>query len=138
VSDGELNELLDRALPPTREDRMELLAPVLFAFDSDTLEPVGVAMLHEVASLLKSRPDIELLAILGFADKRGSSEYNLQLSTRRAERVRAWLMEHGIAGERLTVQNLGATGFVETGETETEHEQNRRVIFRVLRLREPE
>ena len=47
-------------------------------------------------------------------------------------------MEHGIAGERLTVQNQGATGFVEAGETEAEHEQNRRVIFRVLRLKEPE
>jgi outer membrane protein OmpA-like peptidoglycan-associated protein len=113
---------------------MELLAPVLFAFDSDTLEPVGVAMLHEVLSLLKTRPDIELLAILGFADKRGSSDYNKQLSTRRAERVRGWLVEHGIAKERLTVQTQGASGFVEAGESEVEHEQNRRVIFRVLRL----
>ena len=56
TSDARAPELLDRALPPAREDRMELLAPVLFAFDSDTLEPVGVAMLHEVASLLKSGP----------------------------------------------------------------------------------
>ena len=136
TTDAELQGLLESALPSPREDRMELLAPVLFAFDSDALEPVGVAMLHEVASLLKSRPDIELLAILGFADKRGSSEYNLQLSARRAERVRAWLVEHGIANERLTVQTQGASGFVETGESEVEHEQNRRVIFRVLRLNE--
>ena len=116
---------------------MELLAPVLFAFDSDALEPVGVAMLHEVASLLKSRPDIELLAILGFADKRGKSEYNRELSTRRAERVRRWLIEHGIAPERLTVQTQGASGFVEEGDSEAEHEQNRRVVFRVLRLGGP-
>lgn len=136
TTDAELDNLLDRALPPGRADRMELLAPVLFAFDSDALEPVGVAMLHEVSSLLKSRPDIELLAILGFADKRGSSEYNLQLSSRRAERVRTWLIEHGIASERLTVQTQGASGFVESGESEVEHEQNRRVIFRVLRLKE--
>ncbi|MFT3927213.1 MAG: OmpA family protein [Myxococcales bacterium] len=135
VDDKELDQLLDQALPPARTDRMELLAPVLFAFDSDQLEPVGVAMLHEVASLLKQRPDIELLAILGFADKRGSSTYNLDLSTRRAERVRAWLIEHGIEGQRLEVQTQGATNFVEAGESEAEHEQNRRVIFRVLRLR---
>jgi len=135
VSDGELDVLLDRALPPVRTDRMELLAPVLFAFDSDALEPVGVAMLHEVASLLEQRPDIESLAILGFADKRGSSEYNLQLSARRAERVRSWLVEHGVESQRLEVQTQGASNFVESGESEVEHEQNRRVIFRVLRLR---
>src|SRR5688572_31839443 len=45
--------------------RVELLAPVLFAFDSDQLEPIGVAMLHEVAHTLRERNDIRLLEIEG-------------------------------------------------------------------------
>jgi outer membrane protein OmpA-like peptidoglycan-associated protein len=131
----EIEHLLERALPAPSE-RVELLAPVLFAFDSDVLEPVGVAMLHEVAGVLKQRADIERLAIQGYADKRGSAEYNRALSLRRAERVKEWLVAHGVAPERLEVQPEGASGFVEPGESELEHQQNRRVIFRVLKLAE--
>jgi outer membrane protein OmpA-like peptidoglycan-associated protein len=135
VDDKELNELLDRALPAPR-GRVELLAPVLFGFDSDALDPLGVAMLHEVVDLLKRRTEIELVAIQGYADKRGSAEHNGALAKRRAQRVKEWLIDHGIAGARLMVAE-GLNGFVEEGESEPEHAQNRRVIFRVLRMAEP-
>jgi outer membrane protein OmpA-like peptidoglycan-associated protein/drug/metabolite transporter superfamily protein YnfA len=125
-----LLELLDQAVPSART---ELLAPVLFAFDSDALEPIGVAMLHEVARMLEQRRDLELVEIAGYADQRGGSDYNRELSDRRARRVMAWLIEHGIAAERLTVAAQGASGFVESGASELAHEQNRRVVFRVLR-----
>jgi hypothetical protein len=54
---GELDKLLDAALPMPKAPKasVELLAPVLFKFASDELEPVGVAMLHEVARELKKR-----------------------------------------------------------------------------------
>jgi outer membrane protein OmpA-like peptidoglycan-associated protein len=135
VDNNELDELLDRALPAPRE-RVELLAPVLFGFDSDALEPLGVAMLHEVAGVLRQRTDIELLAIHGYADKRGPADHNRTLARRRAERVRKWLTDRGIAAERLMVAE-GENGLVEQGESEPEHAQNRRVIFRVLRVAGP-
>jgi OOP family OmpA-OmpF porin len=132
---SELLELIEQTMPEPESDRVELLAPVLFRFDSDELEPIGVAMLHEVARLLAQRGDIELLAIHGYADSRGSAEYNQKLSLRRATRVREWLIAHGVAEERLEVAPEGATHFVEAGTTESEHEQNRRVVFRVLKLK---
>lgn len=126
----ELTDLIDQAV---RVEHSELLAPVLFAFDSDELDANGVAMLHQVASLLThERKDITRLAIAAYADARGSSEYNRSLSRRRAERVRAWLIEHGVAPERLEIDAEGASQFVESGESESEHQQNRRVVFRVL------
>jgi outer membrane protein OmpA-like peptidoglycan-associated protein len=132
--DEDVMHLLDAALPASR---VELLAPVLFKFDSEELEPVGVAMLHEVAAELARRPDIELLEIQGYADQRGSAEYNAELSLRRAQRVKEWLVAHGVAEERLQVAARGATNPVEPGATETEYEQNRRVVFRVLRAKAP-
>jgi OOP family OmpA-OmpF porin len=132
----EIERLIEQALPTPPSERVELLAPVLFAFDSDVLEPIGVAMLHEVANLLRQRVDIEQVAIEGYADKRGGDDYNRALSQRRAERVKEWLVAHGIAEQRLVVQPEGASGFVEPGESEAEHEQNRRVVFRVLKLAE--
>jgi outer membrane protein OmpA-like peptidoglycan-associated protein len=123
--------LIERALPtPTRT---ELLAPVLFAFDSDSLEPIGVAMLHETAGTLAARPEIELLEIRGYADERGDVVYNQALSLRRAERVRDWLVAHGVSGERLVVAGHGEHELVEAGADERDHLQNRRVVFRVLR-----
>jgi outer membrane protein OmpA-like peptidoglycan-associated protein len=130
----QLVDLLDRALPMQRS---ELLAPVLFAFDSSALEPGGIAMLHEVARVLCSeRADIELLEIVAYADARGSDEYNRELARRRAQRVLDWLAEHGVARERLQISAEGAVDFVESGNADADHQQNRRVVFRMLRTRQ--
>ncbi len=134
ASTEDLMELVERTLPT---HRVEILAPVLFKFDSDTLEPIGVAMLHEVAHELGQRKDIALLEIQGYADSRGSVEYNQDLSARRANRVLEWLVEHGIERERLSIAPQGASGFIEPGGDEGSHQQNRRVVFRVLKMVDP-
>jgi outer membrane protein OmpA-like peptidoglycan-associated protein len=134
--DRELKELIERTIEPSTS-RLELLAPVLFALDSDQIEPIGVAMLYEVAHALRTRPDIRLLEVQGYADVRGSEEHNQALSKRRAERVRDWLIAHGVEPERLVVAARGASVTVEEGSSETSHEQNRRVVFRVLELASP-
>lgn len=132
----ELELLIERTIP-SAASRLELLAPVLFALDSDQLEPIGVAMLHEVANTLRTRPEIVRLEVQGYADVRGGEAYNQALSQRRAERVRSWLIEHGIAPERLVVAAHGATAPVEADASEGAYQQNRRVVFRVLELAEP-
>ena len=131
----EIEHLIERALGPGA--RVELLAPVLFALDSDQLEPIGVAMLHEVAATLKTRPEILRLEVQGYADARGSDAHNQALSQRRAERVRDWLIEHGIAAERLVVAPHGERAPLEQSSSESAYQQNRRVVFRVLELAEP-
>jgi outer membrane protein OmpA-like peptidoglycan-associated protein len=131
----QLLQLMEETVP---RPQIELLAPVLFEFDSDALQPVGVAMLHEVARELARRPDIELLEIQGYADQRGNDEYNEKLSARRAQRVLEWLVEHGVARERLQVAAKGASEPVEAGENEAQYEQNRRVVFRVLKTKAAE
>jgi outer membrane protein OmpA-like peptidoglycan-associated protein len=131
---AELSALLEAALPA---QRVELLAPVLFQLDSAELEPLGVAMLHEVARELARRPDIELLEVQGYADSRGAATHNLDLSERRALRVIDWLVAHGVARDRLRGAPRGAAEFVESGSAESEHEQNRRVVFRVVNAGDP-
>jgi outer membrane protein OmpA-like peptidoglycan-associated protein len=131
----ELVQLLDQAV---HLERSELLAPVLFEFDSVELEPSGLAMLHQVARLLNSeRKDIRRLQILAYADARGSEEYNRKLASRRAEHVLEWLVAHGVARERLEASGQGAVDFVEQGSSEPEQQQNRRVVFRILRAEHP-
>jgi outer membrane protein OmpA-like peptidoglycan-associated protein len=131
----ELLALIDQTIPSTKVE-VQMLAPVLFHFDSDRLQPIGVAMLHEVAHELASRPEVEVVEIIGAADTRGDAAYNVELSDRRARRVYDWLVEHGVAAERLQVAAQGASNPVEAGQQEAQHEQNRRVVFRVLRVGE--
>jgi outer membrane protein OmpA-like peptidoglycan-associated protein len=131
---AQLVALLERAVPTARS---ELLAPVLFALDSAELEPMAIAMLHEVARVLcTTRSDIELLEIVAYADARGAVLHNRELSRLRAHSVMAWLIEHGVARERLQLSAAGSVDFVEPGQAEADHQQNRRVVFRVLRARD--
>ena len=129
---AELLSMIEEVLPV---ERRELLAPVLFQFDSAELEPIGVAMLHEVARELALRPEIELVEVQGYADARGSDEYNDALSLRRAETVIAWLCAHGVAAERLQAAAHGKRVPIEPGDDEASYTQNRRVVFRVVKLR---
>jgi outer membrane protein OmpA-like peptidoglycan-associated protein len=127
--DAELDNLLSKAAPVARR---EWLAPILFGPGSAALDPQGLAMLHEVLHELSARVDIKQVEIQGYADARGDSDFNLQLSEQRARVVLEWLVGHGIKRERLRVAPRGATNFVQQGETEEDHAQNRRVVFRVI------
>jgi outer membrane protein OmpA-like peptidoglycan-associated protein len=130
----ELLSLIESTLP---SEQHEWLAPVLFKYDSDLLEAQGVAMLHEVARELQKRPQLKKLEIRGYADARGNAVYNLALSQRRAHAVLEWLVAHGVERERLALAAHGAADFVEQGEDEPAHEQNRRVVFRVIEADKP-
>jgi outer membrane protein OmpA-like peptidoglycan-associated protein len=130
----ELLSLIESTLPLQQQ---EWLAPILFGYDSDVLEAQGLAMLHEVARELQQRPKLKLVEIRGYADVRGSQQYNLALSKRRSLAVLEWLVAHGVARERLTLGAQGAADFVERGADEPAHEQNRRVVFRVLEVESP-
>ena len=130
----ELIELIEGSLPSQKN---ELLAPVLFDYDSDVLKPQGIAMLHEVARELARKPKLKRVEISGYADARGGQAYNVALSERRARAVLEWLVAHGVERERLSVAGQGASELVERGADEPAHEQNRRVVFRVLEEEKP-
>jgi outer membrane protein OmpA-like peptidoglycan-associated protein len=136
INEQELLTLIEDSIDPAPV-RQELLAPVLFGDDSARLEPQGIAMLHEVARTLKARPDIRLIEIRGYADRRGSEAHNRVLSEERARQVEGWLIEHGIARQRLRIVAEGEREPVELGTGEGEQAQNRRVVFRILETSAP-
>ncbi|MGE0792194.1 MAG: OmpA family protein [Sandaracinaceae bacterium] len=111
----------------------ELVVPILFQFDSTEMVACSVASLHALAEHLREHPEIALLEIEGHADGSGADDYNRALSERRAEAVRAWLIEHGVEAPRLEVHARGEAEPIESNDEETGREQNRRVRFRVLR-----
>ena len=88
-----------------------IMAPVLidnifYDFDRATLRPESKTSLDELVKLLNENPNITI-ELSAHCDYKGSAAYNKQLSLRRAESVVNYLIEKGIARERLTPVGYG-------------------------------
>jgi outer membrane protein OmpA-like peptidoglycan-associated protein len=79
---------------------------VSFSFDSDDLVPDSHVVLERVATILREN-DTSVASITGFTDSQGDSQYNLRLSRKRADAVERYLVDAGIARERLHVVGGG-------------------------------
>jgi outer membrane protein OmpA-like peptidoglycan-associated protein len=90
------------------EVRIELAADVLFDFDKATIRPQAGAALKNVAAVLKDKAKGPV-RIEGHTDAKGSDAYNQNLSVRRADAVRQWLVEkEGLKGAKITTQGFAA------------------------------
>lgn len=107
------------------------LGDVLFDVDEATLKPGAMQNLYRLVTFLKEHPDRGVL-VEGHTDSTGSSEYNLGLSQRRADSVVAFLVENGIAAERLLAQGYGKAYPVATNDTPAGRQRNRRVEVVIL------
>lgn len=87
------------------DHEFNLAADFLFDFDKDNLTPKGKQVIAELADKLKSIP-VKTATIEGHTDRMGSVEYNLDLSQRRANTVKAELQRLGVTAD-LTAVGLG-------------------------------
>ena len=88
-------------------------------------------MLDEAARTLKEEKDIELVIVEGHTDGVGSEGYNMKLSRRRAEAVRGYLVDHGIAPSRIRAEGFGKSRPVASNDTAEGRAQNRRVELHI-------
>ena len=136
-----------------------LIENIFYDFDKATLRPESATALDELVRLLNENPNVTI-ELAAHTDCRGSDVYNERLSQRRAESVVAYLIDHGIAAERLTPKGYGESKpkhikkktaeknpFLKEGDVLTEsfiatlseerqevcHQLNRRTEFTVLR-----
>ena len=99
---------------------------LLFIRNTAWLSPEARESLAALADRLKDDPSIEVV-LAGHTDDLGTPEVNRTLSLRRAMRARAWLMERGVAEDRIEVRGLGSSQPAATGSTREARAQNRRV-----------
>ncbi len=99
---------------------------LLYDFDSDVVRGEAGANLRNLAASLGEYPNTELL-IVGHTDSDGPSEYNDDLSSRRARAAADYLEMRGVARRRLRTAGRGEREPVSTNESEAGRERNRRV-----------
>lgn len=106
------------------------LKGVQFETDSAQLRPEAIAILDEAVEGLRRSPDVAV-EVQGHTDDVGAEAYNMKLSQRRADAVRAYLIEHGIAAERLTAKGYGEASPKVPNTDDESRAQNRRVVLQV-------
>lgn len=104
------------------------LGDVFFDFDQDAIRPDGEEMLARNADWLKRFPST-VVRVEGYADPRGTQEYNVELGERRAVAVREYLIGLGVPSTRLTVASRGAAQAFCAEATEACWARNRRSHF---------
>ena len=112
-------EVTDRGLVLT-------LGDVLFATGSADLQSGANSNLDKLVTFLNEHPERKVL-VEGHTDNVGGEELNQRLSRQRAEAVRNYLTEKGIAAERLSAEGIGMDRPVADNSTRTGRQQNRRV-----------
>lgn len=100
---------------------------VLFAVDQSTLSQEGVTVLTQQATWLIENTTYTAV-IEGHADEQGTREYNLALGARRASAVQNFLIERGVAPNRLQTVSYGKERPLEICSDETCYTKNRRAV----------
>jgi len=134
-AEGERAQLRERlrmqlnAILETRETARGLIVninDVLFDFDKYTLKPGAREKMAKVSGILLAYPGLKL-QLEGHTDSVGGDDYNLKLSQNRADAVRDFLTEQGVATANITSIGLGKADPVATNDTAAGRQQNRRV-----------
>ena len=116
-----------------KNKQIALRRQISFATGSDEILPNSEPLLLEVADVLIRNPDLELVEVQGHTDNRGDRARNMRLSQQRAESVKRWLTQHGVAQDRLTAKGYGPSRPLAPNITQQNRARNRRVQFRIVR-----
>lgn len=108
-----------------------------FDFDKSDIRPDSRPVLDEAGVLLRENKDVTI-SVEGHTDALGSDEYNQGLSIRRSEAVFRYLVNRGVAPERMEVFGYGESRPLADNDTESGRAQNRRVELHVVNQPPPE
>jgi peptidoglycan-associated lipoprotein len=113
------------------ENGVKVTFPVNFAFDDATVRSADQPAVEKFADVAQKHFSGAVITVEGFADPAGTQEYNLALSRRRAEAVRAMLVDRGLGASQVRTVGYGKSRLVVPGAwgDEPGAEQNRRVVF---------
>ena len=101
---------------------------IYFGFDISSINDEYLSILNAHAKYLKANPDAKVL-IEGHADERGTPEYNIALSERRAKSVVTYLENMGVSEDQLSIVSYGEEKPMVKDRSEAAFSKNRRAVI---------
>ncbi|MEO7047109.1 MAG: OmpA family protein [Ferruginibacter sp.] len=108
--------------------KVEFNEKILFDFSKSDIGDAAKVNLNKLVTVLNKYPNTNI-EVQGHTDSRGTDEYNMGLSERRASTVANYLIANGIASNRITTKGYGESAPAYTNDTPEGMAQNRRVEF---------
>lgn len=104
-----------------------LQAGALFDFNQAVIKSKGRAELNALAASLKSANDVRRIDVVGHTDSMGPDSYNMDLSMRRANAVKSYLVKKGVSSNIIFASGKGESRPVASNDTAKGRAMNRRV-----------
>lgn len=131
--------VLEPSLVVMTRTQIQILDKVHFEFNKAVIKSESFGLLNDVAGVIATHPDIGRVEVAGHTDDKGSDKYNQELSQKRAEAVRVYLIEQGVPEAQLIATGFGEATPIDTNKTEEGRSNNRRVEFNLIdQAAEPE
>jgi outer membrane protein OmpA-like peptidoglycan-associated protein len=111
---------------------IKITETVQFDTGKATIKPVSDGLLDDVVRVLQKYPGIKKIQVEGHTDDQGDDARNMKLSQDRADAVKKYLVDHGVAPERLVSKGFGETSPIADNKTADGRATNRRVAFEIL------
>ncbi len=127
-------EEIKKTVPDANVERVgegivvEFSSAVLFGFDKSSLSAEAKESLIKLKKVLSTYPETDI-EIQGHTDSKGSDEYNMNLSIKRAATVSDYLRNNGISTNRISIKGFGESEPKYTNKTKSGQDKNRRVEF---------
>jgi outer membrane protein OmpA-like peptidoglycan-associated protein len=116
-----------------KKEQIELDRTIQFEPDSAKLVADSKTLLDEVAKVMNDHPEIKVVRVEGHTDSFMSEAHNQTLSLQRANAVRSYLIQKGVAKTRLTTKGYGESKPVGDNTTWKGRFQNRRVDLKITK-----
>jgi outer membrane protein OmpA-like peptidoglycan-associated protein len=124
-----------RSLVSVTAKRIAIKQQVQFVQGSADIAPASNTLLSEIADVLLRNREIGRVEVQGHTDNSGSEDVNRDLSQRRANAVRDWLIKAGVSADRLTAVGHGSSRPLAPNITAQNRARNRRVELVILEPR---
>jgi outer membrane protein OmpA-like peptidoglycan-associated protein len=108
------------------------LQSVLFQRGTATMQESSFEELDRVVGMLKKNPNIEI-ELSGHTDNTGSSKLNIELSQKRSNTVKEYMVSKGISDKRLESRGYGGSKPISSNKSEATRKLNRRVEFTIIK-----
>ncbi len=118
-------------LPKEVEEFTGVIKGIQFDRARATIRRQSEGTLKKAVAVLEKFPSIRV-EISGHTSSEGDADFNQKLSQERAESVRQWLLDHGIAEDRIEARGAGSAEPIADNKTEAGRQQNRRIEFKIL------